>query len=173
MATHSERDSAVGPESAFSSSQAQAALADLDTDRAKLAERVVTPWWYHPILGAILAAIVAGYALPLGYELLVLIPGLLAMVLLVRVYARRHGVAVTSSFGPRTRRLQIAVGVIAGISLASAFVLSIAGAPAAWTLLPVVVVFVGIILIGRRYDEALRSELAHHEGQPHHEGQRP
>lgn len=167
MATNSDGESSVDPRPAHSSSQAQAqaALAGLDADRVKLAERVVTPWWYHPILGAILAAIVAGYALPTGYQLFVVALGLVAMVLLVRAYSRRYGVAVTSSFGPRTRRLQIAVGVTAGSALAAAFVLNIAGAPAAWMLLPMVVVFVGIILIGRRYDEALRSELAHHERQ--------
>lgn len=167
MATNSGHDSPADPPSArFSAqaqsrTQAQAALAGLDTDRAELAHRVVTPWWYHPVLGAILAVIVAAQALPLGLSLLGLLPGLLAMIVLVKSYSRRYGVAVSGSYGPRTRRLQIAVGALVGITIAAALALKLAEAPVGWTLLPMAVVLVGIILIGRRYDAALRSELAH------------
>lgn len=44
-------------ENNIGSDEARAALSFLDEDGAHLADRVVTPWWYHPILAAIVAAI--------------------------------------------------------------------------------------------------------------------
>src|SRR5699024_12311806 len=42
------------------------ALADVAASRGSVADRLVTPWWYHPILGALIAAIVLVNALHLS-----------------------------------------------------------------------------------------------------------
>lgn len=167
MATEFGRESPGIPGPAPSSRQAQDVLAGLDADRVRLAQQVVTPWWYHPVLGGILAAIVFSYALlRLGYPFLVVAAGLVAMVFLVRTYSRRYGVEVAGWLGPRTRRLQIAVGVLVGACILSSLVIMLAEASAGWALLPATAVFCGIIVLGRRYDAAMRSEMARGGGEP-------
>ena len=61
-------------ENNIGSDEARAALSFLAEDGAHLADRVVTPWWYHPILAAIVAAIAVTQTLPgsLGSVLLVI-----------------------------------------------------------------------------------------------------
>lgn len=167
MATESGRESSGIPDPAPSSRQAQDVLAGLDADRVRLAQRVATPWWYHSALGGILAAIVISYALlPLGYPVLVVVAGLVAMVLLVRIYSRRYGVEVAGWVGPRTRRLQAAVGVLVGVCILSSLVIMLVGVSAWWALLPTAAVFCGIIVLGRRYDEAMRGEIVRGDGGP-------
>lgn len=167
MATEFGRDSSGAPGPAPSSRQAQDVLAGLDADQALLAQRIVTPWWYHPVLGGILAVIVISYALlPLGYPFLAVAAGLVAMVLLLRSYSRHYGVEVTGWLGPRTRRLQVAVGILVGACILSSSVIMLVGVSAWWALLPAAAVFSGVIVLGRRYDEAMRGEMARGGGGP-------
>src|SRR5690554_4489751 len=53
-----------GSEARLTADEARAALEGLDGDGAALAERIVTPAWYHPILGVLVAAVVVATALP-------------------------------------------------------------------------------------------------------------
>jgi len=75
-------------------------------------------------------------------------------------------VEVAGWLGPRTRRLQIAVGVLVGACILSSLVIMLAEASAGWALLPATAVFCGIIVLGRRYDAAMRSEMARGSGEP-------
>ncbi|SFS08982.1 hypothetical protein SAMN04487783_1191 [Agrococcus baldri] len=101
---------------------ARAALEGLDGDGAALAERIVTPAWYHPILGGLVAAIVVATALPGAASPILLALGLIGMVLLALAYRRRYGVLTTQPAGPRSRRL-----------LAAAVAVLMAGMAGSWS----------------------------------------
>lgn len=135
-------------------------LAGLDVDRALLAERVVTPWWYHPILGGIVALLVGAQALPGVLSVTVLALGVVMIPVLVTVYTRRYGVSVTGSVGPRTRRLMaVLVGVLT-VGMVSNLIIKFTGVGPAWGLVGAVICGAVTVVLGRRYDDLLRTELA-------------
>lgn len=104
-----ENDSGSG---ASDGDAAREALSALDADGARLAQRVITPWWYHPILGVIVALMIFGVAYPgaLGFGLVAI--GVIGIALLVRVYTLRTGVWISRAAGPSTRQLQRVLMVI-------------------------------------------------------------
>lgn len=75
--------------------QALRDLAALDRDRAALADRVVPPWWFGPVLGLLLFGFVASRALDASWVtgLSLLLFGL-ALAGMVRLYRRTTGVWV-------------------------------------------------------------------------------
>lgn len=135
-------------------------MAGLDVDRALLAERVVTPWWYHLILGGIVTLLVGAQALPGVLSIAVLIPAVVMIPVLVAVYVRKYGVSVTAPAGPRTRRLMaVLVGVLA-VGMVSNLIIKFTGLEAAWGLVGAVICGAVTVVLGRHYDDLLRTELA-------------
>lgn len=135
---------------------ASAALDAAATARAGMAERLATPWWYHVTLGLLVAqmAFVQGldnpnWTLPSAF---LLILGSLGLVL---VYRRQTGLVAARPQGIRARLLLALLsalamgGIVVGALTRDLAVSSIAA----------VVVLVGTVVLGRRYDEALRDEL--------------
>lgn len=135
-------------------------LAELDIDQALLAERVVTPWWYHPILGGIVALLVGAQALPEVLSVSVLALGVVMIPVLVTVYTRSYGVSVTGPVGPRTRRLMaVLVGVLT-VGMVSNLIIKFTSVEPAWGLVGAVICGAVTAVLGRRYDDLLRTELA-------------
>lgn len=143
---------------------AQAALDAATDTRTHLADRVQTPWWYHPCYGIFIAVTCLALGLPAGtishqhrlYLFLLVIIGNFAV---TQVYRHVTGVWIQTAVGPRTRRLMIEFA----IGLVLAFAASVANylwhGPW-WT--PVVIGAAAIVaatLFGRHYDEALRAEM--------------
>lgn len=135
-------------------------LAAINDARAAVADRLVTPWWYHPALGILLAGYVVGISF--GSTGIKLASGVLfaaAVVALGDVHRRRTGVWVSGFHAGRASRWAIALA-----ALIAAVVLT-AWATGSYTDLqwPVWVLavtgFFGAILIGRRFDSALRAQL--------------
>ncbi|MGP5641557.1 hypothetical protein ACTXPS_19220 [Brachybacterium tyrofermentans] len=145
---------------ATSQQEALDTLAGLDIDRAQLAERVVTPWWYHPILGASVAMIVGAQALPGALSPAVLALGAAMIPVLVMVYTRSYGVVARAPTGPRTRRLMGVLVVLLIVGIASNLVIKLTGIEPAWGLVGAVICGVATVVLGRRYDDLLRIELA-------------
>lgn len=143
-----------------SPAEARAALTALDADGALLAQRVATPWWYHPILALIVAAIIGSQALPGNGGLVVLPLALLGLTLLVVTYTRHTGVSTTRPAGPRSRRLLFVLVCLMMVGLVSSTALKLTGSSPTWALLPAAVVALATLVLGRRYDDALRTELA-------------
>lgn len=139
---------------------ARAALSTLDADGERLAGRVVTPWWYHVSLGAIVAAFVASQALPAGASAALLALGILALPLLTTIYSRRYGLTITQPAGRRSRRLLLSTLAILISAMACGVVIKLTGAEPWWVLAPAAVAFAATVVLGRRYDDALRGELA-------------
>lgn len=160
MANYSARPSPSESHDPLAPAYALNALSDLDRDSANLAERVVTPWWYHAALGAIVALTVAAQALPQPAASTLVVLGILAIPLVMHSYGRRHGLATTQPAGPRSRRLLlISVGVLVGAFIA-VLAFKLIGVPEVWLLLPASVAGMATVALGRRYDVALRQEIA-------------
>lgn len=140
-------------------SEAREALAGLEADDARLAERLVTPGWYHPVLGAIVALIVCTQALPSPASVAFLPVALFALPALVLVYRRRYGLWVGRPAGPRSKRLLGTMVVLFLLCFGAALVVKFTAVAYAWVLLPAGVGFVASVVLGRRYDDALRQEL--------------
>ncbi|MBT0771957.1 hypothetical protein KIH74_23650 [Kineosporia sp. J2-2] len=128
--------------------------------RAAAADRLVTPWWYHPVLGALLGVYLVAFSL--GGTVVRLVALVLfgaACAALVDVYRRSTGVWVNGlDAGPAGRWAK-------GLGLAVLVLMVVSGSLAYWTGLvwPVlgiaVVVFALTVVLGRRFDEALRAQL--------------
>jgi hypothetical protein len=140
--------------------QARRALSALDADGARLAGRVITPGWYHPILGVIVAVMISGIATPgaMGFGLIVL--GIVGVPVLARAYMRRAGVWISRAAGPVTRQLQRVLLAVYMVLFGAALALRLTEASPWWVLLPAASGFLLTWVAGRRYDRELRRELA-------------
>lgn len=152
----SDAERSGGPDAAA----AREALDGLREDGVVLSERVVTPWWYHPALGIAVAVIVTAQVLPPASRFPLLASGVLAMPALAAIYRRRYGVQISGPTGPRSRRMLTGVLAFLLAVLAVGVGIAFAGAPPVWILLPAVTSLIGVALLGRRYDRALRADLA-------------
>lgn len=139
--------------------EARALLGDLENDGTQLAKKVVTPAWYHPTLGAIIAIIIAGQVLPGAYPMVVILPGLLAMVFLQKHYEKTYGVAVTKTPGRHTRKWLAFYVLFLAACIGSGLILNLTHQSHWWILAPIVVAYIGTVALGRRYDDALRQDI--------------
>lgn len=137
-------------------SEAQQALSEIADARANLAGRLVTPWWYHPALGFLLAGYVAVASTALFTEvLLALVVFVIGLVSLVALYKAKTGMA------PRFRwRRSGSSWLLLFIYFACAFVALPAGRMwgmpwLSWIL--AAVIFTSTVVIGRRNDNSLRA----------------
>ncbi len=80
--------------SSLSAEQAAHALAEVQKGRDAAARRLPTPWWYHPLLGLVLAVLVAGFALPMPARLVVMGLAVAAELAMFWLYRRLTGVWV-------------------------------------------------------------------------------
>lgn len=149
-----------------SATEATDALGQLSADRSRLADRVVTPWWYHPTLGIIVSVFVLAQVLspPLSISLVAL--GIIAIPVLTTAYFRRYGISLTQPTGRRSGRLPLtSVGVLA-VAMAGALIIRLAGISLWWALPVAIGAFVATVALGRRYDKVLRIELAQDQSAP-------
>lgn len=154
-------ESDTGPRPAYNPRDA---LADVAATRSSVADRLITPWWYHPALGTILAALVLVGALDLhnAVRIPVAVACAAAIGLLVSAYQRVTGLWVDiRNLGPVSLRWWFAylvmVVAVVGISLVPSF--TDRGLPGWTTALLVVVILVGTIVLGRGMDAAMRAEI--------------
>ena len=143
------------------SDAARTALAGLDADRVRLASRVVTPWWYHLICAASLATLVFSQTLPGVWPLPVAVGAVVSLAVLRTSYDKKYGISIGKPPGPRTRTLLVAVVAILALSMIAVRVMQHVGASLWWALIPVAITAASALVRGRRYDDALRRELAH------------
>jgi hypothetical protein len=137
---------------------AQDALDSLTATRDRIADRLVTPWWYHPILGAILGALVLSPSIPRPWNTIAIGLAAAGIGVLVQSYRRRTGVWVGGFSLPRARRW---AWVLAAVALACSLV-GLAAADAHNRIVAVVaagVAAAAVMVIGPRADAAVRAEL--------------
>lgn len=128
--------------------------------RAALADRLINPWWYHPLLGLMIAGCVlalglGGTALKVGGVVL----ALAGCAVLVTAYRRVTGVWVSGlEAGPAGRWL----GALGGLTVLVAVAALAIGAltDLRWPVFCLAVLgFVATIALSRRFDIALRAHL--------------
>lgn len=139
------------------------ALAAADESRTKMAERLYTPVWYHPLVGAAMSmfGLAAGLAAARrGWSDVLVMGGLFICVGIVLAYRRITGVALTGPIGPRSQRMLIVVGVVGILlMLAGLGLFSQVAVNWPWIVAYSLVVIVLITILGRRYDDILRDEI--------------
>ena len=134
--------------------EAQAALASVQEQRRRVADRLVTPWWYHPILGILLGGLVAAQASG-SFVLRCFAAAAVAAgaVALLTIYKRLTGLWASGVRGAAGRATATLLAVaLAGYGVALAFGGTVALSAGAF-------VAVAAVPLGRRVDAALRRDL--------------
>lgn len=135
-------------------------LAALRSGWSAAADRLVTPWWYHPILGLLVAGLMLAYGIGSRWvvlaTLVIFFAGLTA---LVTAYRHQTGVWVSGFNAGGASRWAYALGALILACFAAALVARYVHHTAwsAWA--AAVVAAVGTVLIGRRFDAALRERI--------------
>ena len=140
--------------------EAAEVLATVGDTRSEPADKVITPGWYHPTLGLLAGGLIAIAELK---NLAVFIAALLVYAVgcgvLVSSYRRLTGIRVGGlRRGPAARISVQLIGtlyVIAGLAVLLGLVLGVPGAFLAGG----VAAFVAVVVLGRRFDDALRRGL--------------
>lgn len=140
------------------------ALADVAATRESVADRLVTPWWYHPILGVLLSAIVLVYALDLSnlVKVAVAIAGAAGMGVLVGAYQRLTGLWVDMrNLGPVSRRWWLAYVAVVIVVIGVPLLTVVTGwiLPTWLAIVLTVSALVATVVLGRRVDAAMRREI--------------
>ncbi|ASK65713.1 hypothetical protein CFK39_07530 [Brachybacterium avium] len=143
------------------SDEARAALGALDADASQLAERLVSPWWYHLILGGLVAAAIGAQALPGVPAISVIVLVIIWIPFMMQSYTSRYRISMTRPAGPRSRRMLLLILALLALLMGSVALLKVASLLQRWVLLPAAVGFLVTVVLGRRYDAVLRSEVAH------------
>src|SRR5690625_5275783 len=139
-------------------------LATIADARERLAEKLYTPWWYHPVLGTLLGILILQVGDLFGNLGLVLIPvPVLAVVGLGRLYRWLSGIDLygpESPDGGQSGRALLAIyvfGVFGCIALAFGLGHQLGHRWSTWILAALVVV--STVVVGRVYDGMLRAQL--------------
>lgn len=140
--------------------EARAALDALDTDATQLAERIVTPWWYHVALGALVALVIGAVAIPQVSPAVVVPFFVIAIPTLLHVYTSRYGVSTSRPSGPRSRRALLLSLAVLVVLLIAAVLIEKSSLSTWWAVLPTAASFAATVVLGRRYDAVLRAEVA-------------
>ena len=146
--------------SSFGPQDARDVLGELDVDRARLAGKIVTPWWYYPIYSLAMAMLVIAQVLNNFSSMGLALVALIVFVSLRSLYNRRYGLSFTRSTGPGTRGALIALVIILVLSIIAARVIQLTQVGLSWAAIPTVIAAAAGYLLGRRYDSALRREVA-------------
>jgi len=139
---------------------ATSALDLVASSRAGLADRLVSPAWYHPCLGGLLGLFSASYALRSPAVTAVALALFLAGALvLVRAYRRATGVFVNGLRSGAASRWAGAGGALSAAAILGGIALD-RGLDLRWAPLAAGVVAGGVtVVFGNRFDEALRAQL--------------
>ncbi len=135
-------------------------LAIIAEARAAVADRLITPWWYHPVFGLLLAGYVLGVSLgDTNAKLTTSLMFFTACLVLATAYRRLTGVWVSGFDAGPAGRWAKALGAVLGVTAAAGWAIT------SWTdlswpawCLAAVALIAGIGL-GRRFDTALRAQL--------------
>ncbi len=145
---------------------ARRALDGLSADGAKLAHRVETPWWYHAALAIIVFVVVGAQALPGALPLIVSAVAVIALVALTVGYANAAGISSTRASGRRSRRiLAVAIAALV-VGMVAALAVKFTEISMWWAIVPAALAAAATVVLGERYDAAVRAELAETEPTP-------
>jgi hypothetical protein len=149
-------------ESQLSPQEAQAALAAVRQSRSDIADRLITPWWYHPVLGVLVGGLITVATIGVSFQVLlgVLAVYAVGVYLLMSAYRRKTRVWMNGfGGGPKARR-SITLMAVVTIAITIAGSVFSTGLEIRWTaLITGLAVAVTVTIWGRHYDNVLRAEL--------------
>lgn len=140
-----------------------AELAAVAASRQKLADRLYTPWWYHPLLGGFVGLLLLAIGNSFGRDLLILPIAVFGIVGLGPLYRKISGIDLYGPHAPDggpTGRAILAILLASFVVCAACSYLlgrELGWAWAPWTL--AAVILVATTLAGRAYDERLRAQV--------------
>lgn len=142
--------------------EARVALAGLDADATQIAERLVTPWWYHVLLGATAALAIGSLRIPQVSPAAVVPLVVIWMPFMLTAYTNtsRWGVSLPRPAGRRSRRVLLLYLVVLGAIVALAVLLTTTPLSPWWGTLPAAAGCGATMVLGRHRDAVLRSEVA-------------
>lgn len=141
-----------------SAADARQALDSLAAGRNELADRLVTPLWYHPTLAALVFVLVAGYGFARLWQIALVVYAA-GLVWLTTAYRRIVGVWTSNwtRIGGRRYAIGLIVVLLAGLGLSNA---ARSGAvPWWWALVSGALSGLGVLWVGPRVDAALRTAV--------------
>lgn len=143
-----------------SAQAARESLAEIGRARSDVALRLVTPWWYHPVLGLLVAGLVLAVAL--GSPVVVIVAALLCclgMGILVGAYKEKAGVWISGLRAGKASWWACLLMAVYLLCLLAAVVPGRLGGLSWPAWLAAAVLTVATVVIGRRFDETLRVQL--------------
>jgi hypothetical protein len=142
------------------SGDAKEALAAIAEGRRLAADLVVTPRWYHPVLGLLIGGLVAVQSVrPIWAVVVGDVLALFGLGVLIGTYRRVAGVWPAQRWhGPTMRaRVVLVASFLAVYGLGAALEY---GAGLSWALAAAGIVIFGLIVVlGRGFDEQLRADI--------------
>lgn len=139
---------------------ARAALSSIDAARAVAADRLVTPWWYHPILGLLVAGYFPAITLCGVVGTVIALPIFIGgLAVLVGSYKKLTGVWISGfAAGRASWWTLILVFVILAAALAAYVLHAVSGV--VWPVwVAAAVTFVAVNVFGRLFDTTLGASL--------------
>lgn len=138
-----------------SAADARASLALVDGVHADLADRLLTPRWYHVAIGLVEALVVIALTLPLGWQLATSGAAVVVAAVLVVAWTRGSGLGMSGRYTVLAWEWVAALAAVVVVAIA---VVVLVDRPAA-TVVCAVAVFVATVVAGRCGDHALRTRL--------------
>ncbi|RAN79168.1 hypothetical protein B5P43_14635 [Bacillus sp. SRB_336] len=143
-----------------SAKEARETLAAVGRARSDAAGRLVTPWWYHPVLGLLNAGLVLAVAL--GSPVVVIVGALLCclgMGILVGAYKERTGMWISGLRAGKASWWACLLMAVYLVCVVAAVVPGRLGGLSWPAWLAAAALAIATVVIGRRFDEALRAQL--------------
>lgn len=143
-----------------SAQEARQALAAVDGARSDAADRLVTPWWYHPVLGLLAAVFVVAFSIGGTWVMVgVAVAYFVGIGILVGAYKKKTGVWINGLRAGRASWWTLPLMVIMITGMGGAYYLH-AELGLDWPgWLAGTVVFIAVNVFGGIFDRALRAEL--------------
>ncbi|WP_104091664.1 hypothetical protein [Arthrobacter sp. GMC3] len=141
-------------------SDASEALAAIDDARSNAADRLVTPGWYHPVLGLLAAVFVVAYTTGGTVIMIsVAVAYFLGLGLLMAAYKEKTGLWVNGLKAGKASWWTVPLVLILILCAGAAYYFHAEKGLdwPAWV--AGIVVFVAVNVFGRRFDNALRAQL--------------
>ncbi|GIH09308.1 hypothetical protein Rhe02_73750 [Rhizocola hellebori] len=128
--------------------------------RSAVADRLVTPWWYHPILGLLVAAYLVAYTFASTlWRALTVLAFLAAVALLARTYRAITGLWLWGTNAGRASRWAYAMGAVILIAMLASLLIATTTTLTWPTWGLAALTWATVIVLGRRFDAAVRAQL--------------
>ena len=139
---------------------ALAAIASIDGARTNAADRLVTPWWYHPVLGLLAAVFVVVYTTGGTVAMIsVAVVYFGGLGILMGAYKEKTGMWINGLKAGKATWWTVPLVVIMVACMGAAYYFH-AEQGLEWPAwVAGIIVFVAVNFFGRRFDVALRSQL--------------